>query len=414
MEKQKIVWGLADPGKEKSAVDVELAKHEKRAEKFGIPVVDPKDRVDMVLEVRKSRLAKEGFSTGVDVFAEEEVQKQMARAARFGLPVSSIAYQKDEEEQQKKKRAQRFKTQYQGPSADTALMDMDLLETKKDVDKEVERREDAVYLYGVDVMSTTDVLQYFGDYGPTFVEWIDDSSCVVQFRDSLSTRRAIVGLGQPLDAEEEEALQADTSSDPGPSGTTPPIDPDVVTYKWHKGKDFLKHQTPVNLMLRMATVMDKKDSSAPPRSRELWKVVETARHSRAKIQWKAPGTKGVQKKKKVEEVEVTPVAEEGDVKMKRTRGKRGGKKVRMREMLLTGVADMDMDGAADSPAGDEVQAGTSMVGDCEGVDDGGGDARLARLGVTDLRQLLADKNPIGGRFSAAAAGVGAGAPMGAG
>jgi len=29
----------------------------------------------------------------------------------------------------------------------------------------------------VDVMSTKDCLQYFGEYGPTFVEWINDSSC---------------------------------------------------------------------------------------------------------------------------------------------------------------------------------------------------------------------------------------------
>jgi len=34
-----------------------------------------------------------------------------------------------------------------------------------------------VYLYGVDVMSTKDCLQYFDDYGPTLVEWINDSSC---------------------------------------------------------------------------------------------------------------------------------------------------------------------------------------------------------------------------------------------
>lgn len=31
--------------------------------------------------------------------------------------------------------------------------------------------------YGVDVMSTKECLQYFGDFGPMFVEWINDSSC---------------------------------------------------------------------------------------------------------------------------------------------------------------------------------------------------------------------------------------------
>lgn len=53
----------------------------------------------------------------------------------------------------------------------------DLFEERKEVPRDVERRPDAIYLYGVDVMSTEDALQYFGDYGPTFVEWINDSSC---------------------------------------------------------------------------------------------------------------------------------------------------------------------------------------------------------------------------------------------
>jgi hypothetical protein len=37
-----------------------------------------------------------------------------------------------------------------------------------------------VYLYGVDVMSTADIKAYFGDYGPRFVEWINDSSCAAR------------------------------------------------------------------------------------------------------------------------------------------------------------------------------------------------------------------------------------------
>lgn len=53
----------------------------------------------------------------------------------------------------------------------------DLFEERKEVGKDVERRKDAIYLYGVDVMSTRDVLHYFTAYGPSFVEWINDSSC---------------------------------------------------------------------------------------------------------------------------------------------------------------------------------------------------------------------------------------------
>jgi hypothetical protein len=53
----------------------------------------------------------------------------------------------------------------------------DLFEPRKDAPADVPRRETAVYLYGVDVMSSSDVLSYFDEYGPSLVEWINDSSC---------------------------------------------------------------------------------------------------------------------------------------------------------------------------------------------------------------------------------------------
>ena len=32
-----------------------------------------------------------------------------------------------------------------------------------------------VHAYGVDFMSSADILAYFKEYGPRFVEWLDDS-----------------------------------------------------------------------------------------------------------------------------------------------------------------------------------------------------------------------------------------------
>jgi len=58
----------------------------------------------------------------------------------------------------------------------------DLLEERADAPPDAPRRPDAVYLYGVDVMSTADIKSYFGDYGPRFVEWINDSSCAALLR----------------------------------------------------------------------------------------------------------------------------------------------------------------------------------------------------------------------------------------
>lgn len=62
-------------------------------------------------------------------------------------------------------------------SSSVSLFSTDLYEQRREVGKDVERRPTAIYLYGVDVMSTKEVLSYFSEYGPVFVEWLDDSSC---------------------------------------------------------------------------------------------------------------------------------------------------------------------------------------------------------------------------------------------
>lgn len=39
-------------------------------------------------------------------------------------------------------------------------------------------RPDAILLFGVNEMSTKDVFDYFKDYVPNSIEWIDDISCM--------------------------------------------------------------------------------------------------------------------------------------------------------------------------------------------------------------------------------------------
>lgn len=62
---------------------------------------------------------------------------------------------------------------------------------------EVKRRQETLYLYGTDKMSTEDVFKYFVEHKPRFVEWIDDSSCNVVFDDhgcALSRSRSALFL----------------------------------------------------------------------------------------------------------------------------------------------------------------------------------------------------------------------------
>jgi len=74
----------------------------------------------------------------------------------------------------------------------------DVLEERKEHGADIPRRPEAIHLYGVDCMSTSECLSYFGDYGPTFAEWIDDSSCNILFEDEFTAKRALIGCGKPL------------------------------------------------------------------------------------------------------------------------------------------------------------------------------------------------------------------------
>lgn len=160
-----------------------------------------------------------------------------------------------EDEEKKKARAERFGVEYQAPDAD-GLMDVDLFETRKEAPPEVPRRPEAVHIYGVDLMSTSDVLKYFKEYGPTYVEWLNDSSANVLFKDGPTAKRAIAGLGKPLPPEDL------------PEGVDG-ADPANIQYLWHKGEDFMKAGSALPLVFRMATILDVKPSERV-QSRRLW------------------------------------------------------------------------------------------------------------------------------------------------
>eukprot|EP01127_Copromyxa_protea_P003657 TRINITY_DN13458_c0_g1_i1.p1 TRINITY_DN13458_c0_g1~~TRINITY_DN13458_c0_g1_i1.p1 ORF type:complete len:433 (+),score=114.51 TRINITY_DN13458_c0_g1_i1:24-1322(+) len=64
-------------------------------------------------------------------------------------------------------------------------------------------RRDTICLNGTDNMSTKDVFRFFQPYGPSCVEWIDDSSCIVIFSDELSSFAALNNLSEEVSTETE-------------------------------------------------------------------------------------------------------------------------------------------------------------------------------------------------------------------
>ncbi|KAF6259155.1 hypothetical protein COO60DRAFT_1460310 [Scenedesmus sp. NREL 46B-D3] len=324
---ERIVFSLEQEEEQpKSALEEERERHRQRAERFGTQYHDPAKLPKFSQEARKERFRREGFATGMTcsqspaglapMFAagsdasQEEIAKRAARAKKYGLPEERQApgYAPDPEDVKREARAKKFGVKYEKPTPDTLLQKQDLFEPRKDAPADVPRRETAVYLYGVDVMSSSDVLSYFDDgllsngcYDMWHVKFSSaavaaacigagvlaqrqrqdisvatqrqavQTGCVV-FEDAATTRRAIAGCGHPLTAEELSSAPDSMDETMGELDAAASI-----PMLWHKGRDFLKGRdaagkdNKIPLMYRMATDLDQKDPHAAKRSRFLWK-----------------------------------------------------------------------------------------------------------------------------------------------
>ena len=99
-----------------------------RAEKFGIDYVDPAKAKPRAFkhQILAERYASGGFTTGFDLFTEEEAEKREVRAARFNLenePLWKGPAERQEDNEKRRQRAERFGTTYEAPD-ETGLMDV--------------------------------------------------------------------------------------------------------------------------------------------------------------------------------------------------------------------------------------------------------------------------------------------------
>ncbi|KAJ1530474.1 hypothetical protein ONE63_005373 [Megalurothrips usitatus] len=115
-----------------------------------------------------------GFITGIDVFGKEEQARLVERAKRFGLDSSQANLINELS----------LKKLYSSVGV------------KEGGDKEFVF--DSLQMHGTEAMSTQDVFEYFKDYAPTSIEWIDDESCNIVWLDNLSAIRALMGLSKPI------------------------------------------------------------------------------------------------------------------------------------------------------------------------------------------------------------------------
>lgn len=261
-------------------------KHEDRAKRFGVEYVEPKlDTLNT--PKRYINPKKSGFVTGFSLNDEAEKAKREMRAKKFGVieqvveEPSSVAPVADS-------------SSAPVDSMDDGGMDVDLREERKDVTADIPRRLDTIYLYGTDDMSTQDVFKYFDGYGPESIEWINDSSCNIIFRDVHTTMRALQGLSKPVDefnlqmstsgaitttpsssvpatattetsttstSEPAETTNESSATSPSPNVTNVQATPEQITlYGWRKGISVKG----VPILLRYATVQDVKSKEFRP------------------------------------------------------------------------------------------------------------------------------------------------------
>lgn len=68
-----------------------------------------------------------------------------------------------------------------------------------------EFRKEALHLFGVDELSTQEVFDYFAEFKAFAVEWINDSSCNVVWRDPMHAANALLGLSVNYNGVREES-----------------------------------------------------------------------------------------------------------------------------------------------------------------------------------------------------------------
>lgn len=202
------------------------------------------------------------FTTGIDIFSQEERLKMEERAKRFGLTEKLKELSNVEDE---------------------LYSSMGVVDDEND--KNV--RLNVIHMRGTEEMSTNDVFKYFQDYAPKSIEWINDVSCNVVWFDNVTAARAMLGLSKRIlgsiakysdrennDSENKKddvtmAVEEDVSVDADKNGgqdnciSIKDIDYPLPPGIWRKGVDYPKSK---GIFLRFATRADKKQINAEKKS----------------------------------------------------------------------------------------------------------------------------------------------------
>lgn len=245
-----IVYDLPPTPSKTSSTKVEhlLTTHRDklvaRAARFG-STSTPTVNEASVLGARRALLRK-GFATGFDPHSAEQAAKLAQRQKRFGV------VQVEEKDNSEKELVER------------PVIAGRLLEQRRNVAIGEAGREEALHLFGVDMLGTGNIMSYFKEYGPSWVEWLNDSSCNVVFEDGFSMRRALRGVAR----EEEAPMESmgDGAKDGASVGVVGEGELDEA-FRWKRGRGVQKDGGAVPVWVRQATVRDVRPAKPNPDSR---------------------------------------------------------------------------------------------------------------------------------------------------
>eukprot|EP00164_Ancoracysta_twista_P007100 GFYU01010024.1.p1 GENE.GFYU01010024.1~~GFYU01010024.1.p1 ORF type:complete len:426 (+),score=115.39 GFYU01010024.1:142-1278(+) len=231
---QPVVYDI-QKSVEPNKIELAAQKHKARAERFGVDVVKPNPKNLMSsTELAKHMWGREGFVTGMDLTSDDAQKKKDARAARFGI--QSQPNEDLQEIMKRKARGERFGAE----ESNLDKMDTDLRDPRREPTATAELRPSVLHLYGTDNMSTQDVEAFFAVYLPSWVEWLDDSSCNIIFEDEMTVKRVLHNLSVPI---------TDGDTNPNP---------------WRASIDFKKGNKKERLQMRIATSEDVKPAKKKP------------------------------------------------------------------------------------------------------------------------------------------------------
>ena len=116
-------------------------------------------------------------------------------------------------------------------------------------------RRDGLHLYGVDDLKTNEIFEFFADYNPYSLEWINDSSCNLVWKNENKVLKAIVEMTDEYDSTNL------TTSNLRDVASRPP-----KNFKWRITR--LKCKEKFKLFVRfIRTLTDRKRKGAESKSR---------------------------------------------------------------------------------------------------------------------------------------------------